>query len=390
MRKHVRTRFRQFLALTLFVAAPCGAGVDGRLDGDPSLGRKVFAEKNCTGCHSVWGHGGDIGPEITTAVAGKTWGVLVGDFWNHTPRMIDEVAESGHAWPNLDRGEMANLLSYLYYLRLFDEPGDAKRGLATFSRHQCGSCHSLGGTGQGPALDRFSRHVSPAPLAQAMWNAGPEMQAEQMRKRRAVPSFTGSEMADIQAFIRSEGLRVGRDVQLQPLPDPGRGAAVFKSKQCDLCHGGDDTDAPDLTRSALSMTFAQITGLLWNHSYAMSAEMATRGVSFPRFADDEMTDLIAYLYFLGYRGDRGDVESGAAVFARKGCASCHERGTEGVPDLAAELSRLDEAGLAAAMWNHAPAMHELMAEQSVLWPTFEALEMRDLTAYLQFLGGSGD
>jgi cytochrome c2 len=372
----------------LLVAAPLSAGVDGGPGGEPSLGRQTFAEKNCTSCHSVWGNGGRLGPEMTTAVAGKTWGDLVGDFWNHTPRMIEEVSETGHAWPTLDRGEMANLLSYLYYLRLFDEPGDSGRGQATFARHQCGSCHSLGGVGSGPTLDQFSRHASPAPLAQAMWNAGPEMQAEQMRRGRPLPSFVRSEMADIQAYIRAEGLRVGRDVELRPLPNPSRGAEVFEGKRCDRCHGGDDSESPDITLSALSMTFSEITGLLWNHSYAMSEEMKARGIAFPRFVDDEMTDLIAYLYFLGYLGQSGDVEQGAAVFERKGCASCHEGNTEGVPDLATELAKLDEAGLAAAMWNHAPEMHELMGERSVVWPTFEAGEMRDLAAYLRGIGSA--
>ncbi len=43
----------------------------------------------------------------------------------------------------------------------------------------------------------------------------------------------------------------------------------------------------------------------------------------------------------------------------------------------------DAIGLSAAMWNHAPEMHELMAEHGVPWPKFEEGEMEDLVAFLK-------
>ena len=112
-----------------------------QLVGNPFRGRELLSEKLCTQCHSVWGHGGVLGPEMTAAVAGKSSMDLIGDFWNHTPRMIEAVTDRGYAWPTLDRGEMADLLSYLYYMRLFPEPGDATRGALVWSRSACGSCH---------------------------------------------------------------------------------------------------------------------------------------------------------------------------------------------------------------------------------------------------------
>jgi cytochrome c2 len=140
---------------------------------------------------------------------------------------------------------------------------------------------------------------------------------------------------------------------------------------------------PDITRSALSKTASEIAGLLWNHSYAMGKEMAARGVPFPRFEDTELSDLIAYLYFRGYLGEDGDPKRGLAVFTAKGCAGCHGGGVEGAPDLAKVLVQTDRAGLASAMWNHAPQMHRLMAEKAPFWPKFEPGEMRNLVAYLR-------
>jgi cytochrome c len=373
---------------TLLIVAVV-AGVHGSdltvLKGDPFRGRELFGEKGCSRCHSVWGHGGTLGPDIVIAVVGKTWYELVGDFWNHTPSMIEEVSEQGYAWPNLDPRDMADTLSYLYYLRLFDEPGDPVRGADTYDRLLCSSCHKLGGRGGegGGPLDSFGTYPSPANLAQAMWNSGPRMQKEQLRRGNPIPQFTSHEMADLQAYIRAEGLREGREIELQPLPDPTRGAEVFRRKECGACHDAPRGGVPDISRSALSRTVTEITGLLWNHSYAMSAGMAAQGVSFPRFEDTELSDLIAYLYFLGFVGEDGDPEKGAILFETKGCAVCHQGNMEGVPDLAETLDKTDRAGLAAAMWNHAPEMYSLMAETSPFWPKFEPGEMRNLAAYIR-------
>ena len=373
--------------LAVLVAGVHGADTNPALDGNPFRGRELFEQKGCVRCHSVWRHGGSLGPDITVAVAGKTWDELVGDFWNHTPRMIDEVNGRGYAWPTLDPQEMADTLSYLYYLQLFDEPGDPVRGTDAYARLQCDGCHSLGGRGGtvGGPLDRFGAHPSPTPLAQAMWNAGPRMQQEQLRRGSPIPQFTGHEMADLQAHIRAEGRREGRDVELQPLPSPERGASVYRSKQCGACHDTRRNSAPDITRSALSKTVSETTGLLWNHSYAMGATMSARGIAFPRFAGSELSDLVAYLYFRGYLGQEGDAKQGAKVFVDKGCAGCHRTGLAGAPDLSTVLKRTDRAGLASAMWNHAPQMHRLMAEKAPFWPKFEPGEMRDLAAYLRSL-----
>lgn len=391
----VRSSLRAALAMTvLALLAPPSASMSIAQEGDPFRGRDLFAQKGCSRCHSVWGHGGSLGPDIVVVVQGKTWYELVGDFWNHTPRMMEEVSQQGYEWPLLDSHEMADTLSYLYYLRLFDRPGDPARGAETYARLQCAECHTLGhrgGDGGGP-LDLFGAYPSPTPLAQAMWNAGPRMQVEQVGRGRTIPQFVGSEMADLQAHIRADGLRPDRDVKLQPLPDPVRGAVVFNKKRCGSCHGTDRDQAPDVSMAALSRTVAEITGMLWNHSYAMSSDMEANNIPFPRFEGTELSDLIAHLYFLGFVGAPGDPDMGARIFAEKGCADCHQDGVEGVPDVARMGADIDRVGLAAAMWNHAPRMHQLMAEKLPYWPKFETGEMRHLAAYLgskpeQPLGG---
>jgi cytochrome c2 len=373
------------LVVALLLSLPAGAAGTPELQGDPFRGRKVLSEKLCTQCHSVWSHGGVLAPEMSTAVAGKGWLDLVGDFWNHTPRMIDAMGGRGYAWPTIDQREMADLVSYLYYLRLFDEPGDMARGAIAYSQLRCVTCHTLGGEGgdMGGPIDKFSAYPSAVILGQAMWNAGPEMQQAQIGRWTAISVFSGSEMADIQAYIRLRGVRTDREEKLLPLPDPVKGGEVFKTKRCEVCHRHGGGEGPDLTESALNRTVSEISGMLWNHSYAMNDWMRSRGIRFPRFEGNEMADLIAYLYFLGFVGEEGDPEHGRAVFQRKGCASCHEGPGASAPDLSGNELAADPIALSTAMWNHAPEMHELMAERAVAWPKFELGDMKDLAAYLR-------
>ncbi len=374
----------------LLVVLSVVSAQEATLEGDPFRGRELLAEKRCVRCHSVWGSGALLGPEMSTAVAGKSWLDLVGDFWNHTPRMMDAMIEEGYSWPVLDDSEMADLLTYLYYLRLFDEPGDAARGAIAFSQLRCAGCHTLGEASDsvGGPLDEFSAFPSAVMLGQAMWNAGPEMQEAQLGRWTAISNFSGDEIADIQAYIRARGLRTDRHVELLPLPDPERGADVFRAKRCTSCHraGG---DGPDLRLSALDLTVSEISGKLWNHSYAMNDWMRARKIPFPRFEETEMADLIAYLYFLAFVGEGGDPDRGASVFLEKGCASCHRAEESGAPDLGESNVAMDPIVLSAAMWNHAPDMHRLMAEQSVAWPKFEPGDMADLVGYLRSVTASG-
>jgi cytochrome c2 len=369
----------------LLVAAVTFAGEteENLLRGNPSSGRMLFESKECVRCHSVWGNGGTLGPDIVKAVEGKSVPRLAGEFWNHTPRMIEETHNRGYRWPELDSAEMADLLSYFYYLRLFGNPGDPVRGAVAFSRLRCANCHELAPehSTSGGDLDRFAVYPSPLPLAQAMWNAGPSMQELQLDIDRSIPEFSGSEMADIQAFIRENGRRDRDEFQLLPLADPARGKTVFLSKRCNVCHGGEIGSAPDLGSSALKRSVAEIGGVLWNHSYAMHDQMRKRNIAFPRFEGQEMADVIGYIYLLGYVGEPGDETKGQALFSAKGCASCHSDEGAG-PDIP-EADVSGTIALSSAMWNHAPGMHELMAEQGTPWPKFEAGEMEDIVAFLR-------
>ncbi len=360
--------------------------------GDPGAGRRIFLERGCVRCHAIWGNGGTLGPDFATAGAGRSMQQLAGLFWNHTPRMIEAAGRRGFQWPTLTERELADVISYLYYIQLFDEPGDATLGQRWFREKRCIACHSVGGAGGrvGPALDRYALYVAPIMLAEGMWDHGPAMQARQRANGVPTPTFEGREMADIQAYLRSTStLEPRRVVLLQP-PLPERGRVLFASKGCVRCHGAAGRGTaygPDLRAATLHLSVSEIAGVLWNHSFVMSARMSERGFGFPKFQGTEMADVIAFLYYLRFNEAEGNRAEGERIFRAKGCAGCHrpDRGPAVGPDLARSAAVTAPMRLVAAMWNHAPAMFAAMRSRSVDWPRFEGDEMRDLSVYLRSL-----
>lgn len=358
--------------------------------GDPISGRRIFVDRGCVRCHSIWGNGGTLGPDFALVGAGRSLQQLAGLFWNHTPRMIDTVRDEGLQWPLFSEEDLADIISYIYYVKLFDEPGDPDAGERWFRQKRCAQCHTVGGVGGGigPALDSFARYVAPIMLAAGMWNSGPAMRAAQSAHAVPMPAFVGRELSDIHAYIRRASNLREREILLLEPPDPNVGRQVFVAKQCVRCHGtsGQGTEfGPDLRAATQRLHVSEIAGQLWNHAFQMAAAMRALGISFPEFQGSEMADVISFLYYLRFYESEGDPLAGERVFNRKGCSSCHaDAGNSAIgPTLSESEAVLTPLGLATAMWNHAPAMYDLI--QLEWWPRFEGEEMRDLSVYLRSL-----
>lgn len=356
--------------------------------GDPTVGRGIFVDRGCVDCHSIWNNGGSLGPDFAVVGAGRSLQQLAGLFWNHTPRMIESVRGRGVEWPTFSEEELADIISYIYYIKLFDEPGDPDAGERWFREKRCVACHAVGGVGGdvGPPLDSYANYVAPIMLATGLWNSGPAMQSSQVARGVPMPMFVGREMADIHAYIRQRSSLRDRDlVFLQP-PDPNAGRGLFAAKGCSRCHGDDGRgtrSGPDLRTATQRMQVSEIAGQLWNHSFQMSAAMGALSTTFPKFQATEMADVISFLYYLRFYESDGDFEAGERVYASKRCASCHEGDAVSIvgPDLSHAESILSPLGLATAMWNHAPAMYDLIQWEE--WPRFEGEEMRDLSVFLR-------
>jgi len=121
------------LALAFFIGVGCQAtsalaadqSASYLLPGNPLDGSRLFSEKGCLGCHSVYGVGGVAGPELGQGILKRPLLDIAGVMWNHSPGMVHLFQEMRTALPQFKPAEMASLLSFLYYLGSLDPPGDA-------------------------------------------------------------------------------------------------------------------------------------------------------------------------------------------------------------------------------------------------------------------------
>ena len=171
--------------------------------------------------------------------------------------------------------------------------------------------------------------------------------------------------------------------------NPGAGKALFEIKGCSRCHaisGVGGAVGPDLGQGRTAERAGQMAGALWNHGPKMWSKMKQEGIPIPTFTEREMSDLLAYLYFVQYTGESGAVTKGAQNFRAKACSQCHSIGGGGPtvgPDLAASSALQSPADWTAAVWSHVPAMEEKARAEQIAWPRFEGEEMRDLVAFLR-------
>jgi len=173
-----------------------------------------------------------------------------------------------------------------------------------------------------------------------------------------------------------------------PTQNAVAGAAVFGEKGCVRCHsvgGVGGSIGPDLRKGAGTRPLQDLTAALWNHLPNMSRRMEELGISRPHLTAREAGDLFAYLYTLGYFGTPGDAERGSLVFEEAGCILCHQfEGKGGVvgPMLDGVGARGVPIEIAAAMWNHGPAMTREAKARGIRRPDLSGRDLTDLLAFL--------
>ncbi len=363
------------------------------MSGDPVRGGSLFGGLGCNACHSLFGIGPTIGPDLAKTPA-SSWSPVraVAEMWSHGPEMWEKMKDAQLGFPRISEQNMIDLLAYLYLIRYVDEPGNPERGKTLFASKHCAGCHSLSGTakGEGPDLSRLNEDT-PIMWAQRMWNHGQGMEALIEKKKIAWPVFQDNEMIDLLAYLQVSTSGKRHEATLFPA-DPVRGKTLFRERGCESCHGingvGGKT-GPDLGanhKNAPSIT--QFAGLMWNHSPQMLAKMEKQAIARPQFAGREMADLIAYLYVIRYMEPAGEAETGKSVFEHKHCADCHGtngHGGKGGPNLARHPEGYHAPQMAYTVWTHGPQMYRKMQEKNIPWPTLSEQELMDLMSFLNSL-----
>jgi mono/diheme cytochrome c family protein len=391
----VRTVKPAFVALLLIVAWPAALRAQPLFSPlqDPIAGERLFNAKGCVRCHAVNGAGGTIGPDLGRTTRPRTFFDLSAALWNHAPKMAARMRQLGIARPPLTAGEAGDIAAYLYTLNYFDRPGRPEAGKRLFTEKGCVRCHSIGGAGGsvGPHLGEMKMYGSPIALAASMWNHGPQMTAEMEARNISRPTFKGSELLDLIAYINAASPKPARG-QLYVLP--GRaidGRRVFIEKRCVLCHQPRDRGEdgpPDLAEREAQRSLVEFAAAMWNKAPLMMQAMQSRLDSIPRMRPDEFADIVAYLYAQRYFKQAGDPRLGVILAVNKGCLECHalygERGKV-ASDLTTVPGLDTPAGVLAGLWKHSLIDDPRPLRDRRPWPTFRGEEMADLVAYLRSL-----
>ena len=174
-----------------------------------------------------------------------------------------------------------------------EPPGDAARGYQTFTAKACARCHlPRGQDGVGPALEQLRRPQGAFALAGRLWNHAPAMFTALKMEDLRWPQISAAEMGDLMAYLEADPAR-------DTAPDLSKGQLMLLRKSCLKCHslrGEGGRLAPDLSaqRPSYESAVAWATRM-WGHAPAMAAKAIEVGVLYPRFAEDEMLNLVAFL-----------------------------------------------------------------------------------------------
>jgi len=360
---------------------------------DASRGWKLFLSKNCIHCHSIWGQGdGTIGPDLGRIhISLLSEGQIATNIVNHLPTMWEKMREESIRYESINKKEMGDLFSFLYFIRYVDEPGDPVQGKSLLATKNCTTCHSILGKGGsiGPDLTRWGVYINPIVWAQKMWVHAPRMEEEMQKKKMAWPILNAKDMVNLVAYIQSIGGKIQEEHHLEP-GSPVEGRKLFKEKACIECHaveGAGRHVGPDFGKIEFPRTLAGMAALMWNHSPEMMRMMKVRRIPRKDINPQEMADLIAYLFAVRYFDPPGDPSRGEKTFEEKNCVICHTVGSGGrAGTIGPNLGRLSKTSvitLTQSIWNHGPQMMKKMRDYGFSWPVLHGSDINDIVSYLQ-------
>jgi mono/diheme cytochrome c family protein len=357
--------------------AAAGALAAGLVPGDAKRGEQLFQTEQCVQCHSVKGRGGTLAPDLGRRIdRNYTPSVMASLMWNHAPEMWAAMRKNGVTKTQLTPEAAADLFAYFISARYFEHPGDAARGKLAFSAHHCAACHGITSSpfALAPPVAKWESLADPVVLAQQMWNHGAKMSEEFARRKLVWGRLTAQELTDMLVYLQN--LPETRNLATNFLFPPSEpGEKLFVSKGCAGCHHGPKMA---LENRLHNQTLTEIAVDMWNHQPSMKNPP-------PALSQEEMRQIISYIWARQYfRGD-GSAERGKKVFADKSCATCHNDAASGAPKLAQGKDAYSDITMVAALWDHGPRMLELMNQKKMVWPRFTAQQMSDLIAYLNSL-----
>jgi cytochrome c2 len=357
------------------------------LSSDLIQGRKVFEEKHCSECHSIFERERKIGPKLQSSQFYGSFLDIFSALWTHAPAMAVHMRREVLDRPQFSTAELNQLVSFLYMLPYLSEPGNPRRGETLLKKKACFLCHSLGRKGKkdGIPLDALSFYQSQVILLQRMWNHVPEMISRMAETGTAIPTFSGNGMTDIFAALTESDTEKRRQVFLG-VGNSDNGQKIFTDKGCIKCHsifGKGGKDAPDLGKTVSQANVTALITRMWNHAGQMREKFKQKKQEWPYFTETELNDLIVFLYSLNYEDKPGNPQKGESIFRKNQCIDCHFKTDAEKQKIVGDIKSADAISFATHLWNHIPAMEAAMVTQAVPWPDMSGQDLRDVLAFLR-------
>jgi cytochrome c2 len=347
------------------------------ISGDSARGQKIFDSQHCVQCHSVNGRGGKMGADFGTIVNRNfTPGQLASTMWNSAPIMWAAIQSGTIPPPRISPEDAADLFAYFYSTRFFDRPGDGLRGQIVFAGKHCGECHGTADSRgeSAPPIAKWESLADPVVLVQQMWNHSSRMQDAFRRRNIVWQQFTTEELNDMLVWLRSLQETQALTSRFYNTSDRN-GENIFEAKGCKNCHVGNLA----LEDRLHNMTLTEIAVDMWNHAPRMVKPT-------PSLSQDEMRQLLSFLWMRQFVYPTGSASKGRRVFIERKCATCHNGGSHGARQLPGQAQHYSEVTIISALWSHGPQMLSRMKEASIGWPRFRnAQELSDLLAYLNLV-----
>ncbi len=349
---------------------------------NPLAGRIVFEQKGCINCHAINGYGGKTATDFGGQIFFGSDYDLIAEMWNHSPNMFKEMELKNVDKQNFSAVDFRNLRQFLNFLRYLGNNGNVNQGKELFAIMECSECHSIGEKNSRKIkLDKIGVYASPLYLAQVMWNHAAKMQKMQKLSSKAVPMFKGNEFADLSVYISAVNTYGKREKIYMSPGNPLKGKNLFVSKKCYYCHEQNHI-GPDLTNYNFNKSVTEIAGMMWNHASNMNEAMERNKISYPAFKNDEMTNLISYLYFKNQANVKGSVDEGRKIIVRKGCVDCHSAGNSyGAPIMSAVGPFINADNFFGELWNHLPLMEKKSYTKGKSLPKLLPTDIKSLYLY---------
>lgn len=166
-------------------------------------GEKLFTDKGCINCHSIFGKGGKQAPDLGKTVFQSNVTKLTTQIWNHVGRMRHLYDQKKLQWPFFTETEMNDMIVFLYSLNYLDKPGDAAKGEKIFVQKRCIECHFKTKEDKQKLLGAI-KASNATQFAAELWNHTSAMEAAMVTQGVPWPEMSGAQLRDVLAFLKKQ------------------------------------------------------------------------------------------------------------------------------------------------------------------------------------------